>query len=83
MKKLWHTGIAALWLVLLTIHANFKLATPVCRIAQDEKGVPQKMAPCGGSMADGGTWSDHGVIVENPQQSGYSTQPFRFHQLLQ
>jgi hypothetical protein len=36
-------------------HAHFKLLEPASWIAEDEKGDPQKLEPCGGTLADGGT----------------------------
>ncbi len=35
--------------------AHFALDYPASWIEQDEQGDPQKMAPCGGTIADGGT----------------------------
>ena len=35
--------------------AHFKLLEPASWIAEDEKGDPQKLEPCGGTLADGGT----------------------------
>lgn len=42
--------------------AHFRLEAPASWIAQDDKGDPQKMAPCGGTMADGGTRT--GVVTD-------------------
>jgi len=61
-KQLWQAGFAALALVSLTAQAHFKLDTPASWIVQDDKGDPQKMAPCGGTMADGGTRT--GAVTE-------------------
>jgi len=61
-KQLWQAGLAALALVSLTAQAHFKLDTPASWIVQDDKGDPQKMAPCGGTMADGGTRT--GAVTE-------------------
>lgn len=57
MKKLaLHTTLMmALGLVAADAQAHFFLVSPASWIEQDEQGDPQKMAPCGGSMADGGT----------------------------
>ena len=38
-----------------TANAHFKLNSPASWIEEDERGDPQKMAPCGGTLADGGT----------------------------
>ena len=42
-------------LVALDAQAHFLLESPASWIEQDERGDPQKMAPCGGTIADGGT----------------------------
>lgn len=55
-KKLTTIGlVAAAGLAAATAHAHFKLLEPASWIEEDERGDPQKMAPCGGSVADGGT----------------------------
>ncbi|MES2626533.1 MAG: SCE4755 family polysaccharide monooxygenase-like protein [Pseudomonadota bacterium] len=55
-KHTLHTAfLLALGLVALDAQAHFFLVSPASWIEQDEKGDPQKMAPCGGTMADGGT----------------------------
>jgi hypothetical protein len=45
----------ALSLTALGAHAHFKLVSPASWIEEDDRGDPQKMAPCGGTLADGGT----------------------------
>jgi hypothetical protein len=52
----------ALGLMSVDVHAHFFLESPASWINQDEKGDPQKMAPCGGTVADGGTRS--GAVTE-------------------
>lgn len=52
----------AMGLMSLEARAHFFLESPASWINQDEKGDPQKMAPCGGSVADGGTRT--GVVTE-------------------
>ena len=47
--------ITAAGLAATTAHAHFKLLEPASWIEEDERGDPQKMAPCGGTVADGGT----------------------------
>jgi hypothetical protein len=42
--------------------AHFKLVEPASWIEEDERGDPQKMAPCGGSLTDGGTRT--GAVTE-------------------
>lgn len=50
------SGLAAVFAVLAgTAQAHFALDAPATWLAQDEMGDPQKIAPCGGSNADGGT----------------------------
>lgn len=44
--------------------AHFFLESPASWIAQDERGDPQKMAPCGGTVADGGTRTDAVTAVQ-------------------
>jgi hypothetical protein len=45
----------ALGLGAMHAHAHFYLEAPASWIEQDEMGDPQKIAPCGGTNADGGT----------------------------
>jgi len=42
--------------------AHFKLMEPASWIEEDERGDPQKLAPCGGTLADGGTRT--GAVTE-------------------
>ena len=46
---------AAIGLVATTANAHFKLNSPASWIEEDDRGDPQKIAPCGGTLADGGT----------------------------
>jgi hypothetical protein len=49
-------GIAtALSLLATSAGAHFKLLEPASWIEEDDRGDPQKMAPCGGTIANGGT----------------------------
>src|SRR5690606_19815234 len=49
-------GLAgAIALTSLGAQAHFALVSPASWIEQDERGDPQKLAPCGGTLADGGT----------------------------
>ena len=43
-------------------HAHFYLEAPAAWMAQDEMGDPQKISPCGGTNADGGTRT--GAVTE-------------------
>lgn len=55
-KLLKKIGLAAaIGLVATTAHAHFKLNSPAPWIEEDDRGDPQKLAPCGGTLADGGT----------------------------
>jgi hypothetical protein len=55
-QRLLHVGIAGIvGLLALSAEAHFQLQAPASWIEEDEKGDPQKMAPCGGTLADGGT----------------------------
>lgn len=45
-----------------TANAHFKLNAPASWIEEDGRGDPQKLAPCGGTLADGGTRT--GAITE-------------------
>lgn len=53
---------AAVGLVATTAHAHFKLIAPASWIVEDERGDPQKLAPCGGTLTDGGTRT--GAVTE-------------------
>lgn len=46
---------AAIGLVATSANAHFKLNSPASWIEEDDRGDPQKIAPCGGTLADGGT----------------------------
>jgi hypothetical protein len=62
-KGLLQAGIAAaLALGATAVQAHFYLEAPASWIEQDEMGDPQKIAPCGGTNADGGTRT--GAITE-------------------
>jgi hypothetical protein len=37
------------------VYAHFKLLEPASWLVEDDKGDPQKLAPCGGTLADPGT----------------------------
>jgi hypothetical protein len=62
-KQLFRAGLAAaLVLGAAGAHAHFMLEAPASWLAQDERGDPQKLAPCGGTMADGGIRT--GIVTE-------------------
>jgi len=56
LKKL--SLAAAIGLVATSANAHFKLNSPASWIEEDDRGDPQKLAPCGGTLADGGTRTD-------------------------
>lgn len=63
LARFKQAGLAvALGLGAMSAQAHFSLETPASWIAQDEMGDPQKLAPCGGTMADGGTRT--GVVTD-------------------
>jgi hypothetical protein len=49
-------------LTAVTAQAHFKLLQPASWIDEDDRGNPQKLAPCGGTIADPGTRS--GAVTE-------------------
>lgn len=53
---------AALALLPGVAHAHFRLEAPASWIEEDERGDPQKMAPCGGTVDNGGTRT--GAVTE-------------------
>ena len=53
MKKI--ALASALALAAMGAQAHFKLNSPASWIVEDDRGDPQKMAPCGGTLANGGT----------------------------
>lgn len=54
-KNIVSLGAIALVFAAGTATAHFKLLSPASWIEEDDRGDPQKMAPCGGTLADGGT----------------------------
>lgn len=56
------TFAGALGLMAVAAHAHFKLLEPASWIEEDERGDPQKLAPCGGTIADAGTRT--GTVTE-------------------
>ena len=62
-KEPLQAGVAAaLAMSAAGAHAHFYLEAPASWIEQDEMGDPQKIAPCGGTNADGGTRT--GAVTE-------------------
>jgi hypothetical protein len=56
--------LLALGFAALDAQAHFFLEYPASWIEQDDQGDPQKMAPCGGTMADGGTRTEAVTAVQ-------------------
>lgn len=67
----------ALTAIAFSAHAHFKLQSPASWILEDERGDPQKMAPCGGTVADGGTRS--GIVTD---VTGGSMQPLAIEETI-
>lgn len=57
-------GVAAAVAVLPVASAHFKLIEPASWLQEDQRGDPQKMAPCGGTSADPGKPSDKVTTVQ-------------------
>jgi hypothetical protein len=56
LKPFLKTGLGlAFSLIAANSYGHFKLNSPASWLEEDERGDPQKMAPCGGTVADGGT----------------------------
>jgi len=55
LKKLHVSLLAALGaLAVPAVHAHFRLLEPASWLVEDDKGDPQKVAPCGGTLANPG-----------------------------
>jgi hypothetical protein len=54
--------VAACGMFATAAHAHFKLLEPASWIEEDDRGDPQKLAPCGGTIADPGVRS--GAVTE-------------------
>lgn len=50
------------------VNAHFKLVEPAAWLEQDERGDPQKLAPCGGTLANAGTATDAVTAVQGGQK---------------
>lgn len=64
INKLALTGILTLGALgaAISAQAHFRLESPASWIEEDDRGDPQKMAPCGGTVADGGTRT--GIVTD-------------------
>ena len=70
---------AAIALVATTANAHFKLNAPVSWIEEDERGDPQKIAPCGGTIADGGTRTGAVTNVQGGQMLRIAIEETIYH----
>jgi hypothetical protein len=62
-KRLTMVGLAVtVSLAAAAAYGHFRLLEPASWIEENERGDPQKVAPCGGSIADGGTRT--GAVTE-------------------
>jgi hypothetical protein len=61
------------------VFAHFKLHEPAAWLAQDEKGDPQKLAPCGGTLANPGTLTGAVTAVQGGQKLKIVVEETVFH----
>jgi len=69
--KKWIVGlpVAALAAVIApAVNAHFKLLEPASWLVEDDKGDPQKLAPCGGTLANPGTATSAVTAVTGGQK---------------
>jgi hypothetical protein len=62
-----------------TAHAHFRLLEPTPSLVQNEKGDPQKLAPCGGTSANPGTPSNAVTAVTGGQKLKIVAEETVFH----
>jgi hypothetical protein len=62
-----------------TVSAHFKLISPASWIVEDMRGDPQKIAPCGGTMADAGTPTNAVTKVQGGQKLHIEVDETIFH----
>lgn len=80
MKKLTY-GIpaAVLGAFVLPAYAHFKLVEPASWLVEDDRGDPQKLGPCGGTLADPGTPSGAVTAVTGGQPLKIVVEETIFH----
>ena len=80
MKKLTY-GIpaAVLGAFVLPAYAHFKLVEPASWLVEDDRGDPQKLGPCGGTLADPGTPSSAVTAVTGGQSLKIVVEETIFH----
>ncbi len=70
---------AAIGLLASSASGHFKLTSPASWIEEDDRGDPQKMAPCGGTLADGGTRTGAVTDVTGGQMLRVAIEETIFH----
>jgi hypothetical protein len=72
--------VAALGAVVApVVNAHFKLLEPASWLVEDDKGDPQKLAPCGGTLADPGTPTKAVTAVTGGQKLKIVVEETVFH----
>jgi hypothetical protein len=61
------------------VEAHFKLLEPASWLVEDDKGDPQKLAPCGGTLANPGTTTSAVTAVTGGQRLKIVAQETVFH----
>ena len=61
------------------VNAHFKLLEPASWLVEDDKGDPQKLAPCGGTLADPGTATKAVTAVTGGQKLKIVVEETVFH----
>src|SRR5436190_7785862 len=80
--KKWVLGLAVAVLgatVAPIVSAHFKLLEPASWLVEDDKGDPQKLAPCGGVLANPGTTTSAVTAVRGGQKLEVVVEETVFH----
>ncbi len=80
--KSWIIGLPVVVLGALAapiVNAHFKLLEPSSWLVEDDKGDPQKVAPCGGTLGDPGTPTKAVTAVTGGQKLTIVAQEAVFH----
>jgi hypothetical protein len=75
----WLIAAMAMAVVAPFAGAHFKLLEPQSWLVEDNRGDPQKLGPCGGTSADGGTPSNMVTKVQGGQKLHIKVQETIFH----
>lgn len=78
-NRTWSTLIALLVTVPAATHAHFKLIEPASWLVSDNRGDPQKAAPCGGDSKGPGTPSNAITQVTGGQKLHLKVQETIYH----